>query len=215
MLDTLEVLTTPKATGALVDEVKENNELATGVDEVPENPVDVEPVVVEPVPERLKVNGAVAPGAPVLEQLGFSAKLKEKLVGAIDGLLLVVELSVLELLIEEVDGGATNAKGVVAVVAIVEITGAAKGGREVEEKVKFEGVATVCVNVVVVIVEAGVVVADPARDDSTLKEKLVFRVGTGSAGLDATKAGVDAEADKAGGAAKPNDEIRTAFVVSG
>ena len=210
-MDTLEVLTTPKATGALVDEVKENNEPATGVDEVPENPVNVEPVVVEPVPERLKVNGAVAPGVLVLEQTEFSAKLKEKLVGAIDGLMLVVELSVLELLIEEVDGGATNAKGVVAV---VEITGAAEGGREVEEKVKLEGVATVCVNVVV-IVEVGVAVADPARDDSTLKEKLVFRVGTGSAGLDATKAGVDAEADKAGEAAKPNDEIETAFVVCG
>lgn len=46
-----------------------------------------------------------------------------------------------------------------------------------------------------------------------MKEKLVFRVGTGSAGLDATKAGVEAEADKDGRAANPNDEVGTTFVV--
>lgn len=133
--------------GALVDEAKENNEPATGVDEAPENPVDAEPVVVETVPERLKLNGAVAPGVLVLELFGFSAKLKEKLVGAIDGLKLVDELSVLEVLIEEDDGGATNAKGVVEVTAA-----AVEGGREVDEKVKFDGVTAAGVMVVVVIV---------------------------------------------------------------
>jgi hypothetical protein len=141
-----------------------------------------------------------------MELLGVSAKLKEKFVGAIDGLTVAAEVSVLELLIEEVDGGATNVKGVVV---IVEDTAAAERGREVEEKVKFEDVTAAGV-VVVAAVEAGA--AEPATDGSTLKEKLVFKVGTGSAGLDATKEGVEGEADNADGAVKPKDEVGTTLV---
>lgn len=169
------------------------------------NPVGVELVVAEPVPERLKVKGAVAPGTLVLELLGVSAKLKEKFVGATDGLTVVVESSVLEV----VEGGATIGKGVAA---IAEVTAAAEGVREVEENVKLEDVTAAGVTVVVVM-EAGA--ADPERDESSLKEKLVFKVGAGSAGFDATSDGVEAEADKAGGAEKPNEEVETTLVVCG
>ncbi len=176
------------------------------MEEGAENPVGVGIVVAEPVPERLKVKGAVAPGTLVLELLGVSAKLKEKFVGATDGLTVIVEPSVLEV----VEGGATIDKGVAA---IAEVTAAAEGVREVEENVKFEGVTAAGVTVVAVTMEAGA--ADPERDESSLKEKLVFKVGTGSVGLDATSEGVEAEADKAGGAEKPNEEVETTLVVCG
>ena len=173
------------------------------MEEAPENPVGVELVVVVPVPERLKVKGAEAPGTLVLELIGVSAKLKEKFGGSTGGLTVVVEPSVMEV----VDGGATTGNGVAA---IVDVTVAAEGVREVDENVKLEGVTAAGVAVVVVIMEAGA--ADPERDESSLNEKLVFKVGTGSVGLDATSEGVEAEADKIGGTAKPNEEVETTLV---
>ncbi len=77
--------TTPKAVGALADEVNENNDPVAGVKLGAGNTDGVALAEVEPVPEELKLNGA-APGALVLELFGVLARLKEKLVGAAAGL---------------------------------------------------------------------------------------------------------------------------------
>lgn len=95
--------TTPKAVGALVDEVNENNDPVAGVKLGAANTDGVAlAAAVEPVPEGLKLNGA-APGALVLELFGVLARLKEKLVGAAAAAGLVSNTLVGALLVDEDD----------------------------------------------------------------------------------------------------------------
>ena len=79
-------------------------------------------------------------------------------------------------------------------------------GREVDEKVKFEAGATVCVTVAGAdaAVEAGAVAVGEETFASELKEKLVFKVGTGSVGLIVVLVAAGG-VEEAGGIAKLKD----------
>lgn len=81
---------------------------------------------------------------------------------------------------------------------------AAVVGREVDEKVKFEAGATVCVTVAGAAVEAGAEAVGEETFASELKEKLVFKEGAGSVGLIVVLVAAGG-VEEAGGIAKLKD----------